>query len=181
MFKKLGSNCCFMLEKLINAITLAADFLANFFALALRWILLQDFTVKSGMLKFHDMSTTIALFQNEYHVAWLPLPPAIIEKFGLVIPQLPPVFAAYSGTFVEIVFPALLLLGIGGRIPAIVLFVFNYFALMSYPVLWQTGWEAAFKDHIIWGVMSATLVFYGVGKISVDAALKKMLCSNYKY
>lgn len=157
------------------------EFLANFFALGLRLVLWHDFVLKSAWLKIKDMDSTLYLFSNDFYVTWLPLPPTIVEKYHLAIPQVPPVLAAYSGTYIELIVPTLLLLGIGGRIPALLLFCFNYVALVSYPSLWTPDWEVAFKDHIIWGVMSACLLFYGVGKISIDRVLQKKFFPTYRY
>lgn len=172
---------CYCAGKIINALTIFCNWLASFFALGIRWFLFQDFALKSGFAKLTDMESTIYLFQNEYTVSFLPLPGWIIEKFNLSIPAMPPVYAAYSGTLVEVIIPCLLLLGVFGRIPALILFIFNYVVVMSYPVLWQSGWEAALKDHYIWGMMIATLLFYGSGKFSIDSFLKSKFCENYKH
>jgi putative oxidoreductase len=68
----------------------------------------------SGLTKVRDWDTTLALFMDEYHV-----------------PVLPPELAAWLGTGAELLLPILLVLGLGGRISAIGLFVLNAVAVLS--------------------------------------------------
>ena len=102
---------------------------------------------KSGLTKFQTFDSTIMLFQYEYQV-----------------PLLSPTVAAYLATFTELFFPVLLVLGLGGRFAAAVLFVFNFIAVISYPELNATGIE----QHQIWGLMLLMTLLHGPGKISVD-------------
>src|ERR1700757_4729016 len=57
---------------------------------------------KSGWLKVSSWSTTLDLFRTEYHV-----------------PALPPEIAAVTGASGEIFFPALLFVGLFGRVGAL--------------------------------------------------------------
>lgn len=102
---------------------------------------------RSGLVKITSWQSTLALFENEYQV-----------------PLLPPVAAAYLGTFVELVFPVLLALGLGARFSCIVLFVFNAVAVLSYPDLSEAG----LKDHYYWGLLLLVPLLHGPGKLSVD-------------
>lgn len=102
---------------------------------------------KSGLTKFQSFDSTIMLFQYEYEV-----------------PLLSPEVAAYLGTFTELFFPVLLVLGLGGRLAAGVLFVFNIIAVISYPGLNSAGIE----QHQIWGLMLLLTLLHGPGKISID-------------
>lgn len=102
---------------------------------------------KSGLTKFQSFDSTIMLFQYEYEV-----------------PLLSPEVAAYLGTFTELFFPVLLVLGLGGRLAAGVLFVFNIIAVISYPGLNPAGIE----QHQIWGLMLLLTLLHGPGKISID-------------
>ena len=63
-----------------------------------RWTVAGVF-FRSGMTKLRDWDTTLALFADEYHV-----------------PFLSPGAAAWLGTGAELILPALLLLGLGGRL-----------------------------------------------------------------
>ncbi|MGH8615634.1 MAG: DoxX family membrane protein [Gammaproteobacteria bacterium] len=65
------------------------------------------------------------------------------------MPFLSPELAAYLGSFVELVFPVLLALGLAGRLSAGVLFVFNIVAVISYPALNTAGVE----QHQVWGIL----------------------------
>jgi len=69
---------------------------------------------KSGLTKIESWDKTVFLFQEEYHV-----------------PILPPEVAAFLGTFGELVFPVLLVLGLGGRFAALSLFVVNAVAVIT--------------------------------------------------
>jgi putative oxidoreductase len=117
----------------------------------------------AGRVKLDDMNGTISLFENIYHV-----------------PLLPPVIAAYLGTGVELILPWFLGLGLGGRVTAVVLFVYNIVAVVSYPDLWPNGlWSdllhGGFPDHKAWGLMLMAIVFFGPGKLSIDHALQRWL------
>ena len=58
----------------------------------------------------------------------------------------------------------LLALGLGSRLAAVALFVFNIVAVISYPDLSDAG----LVDHMLWGALMLVTLFYGPGKISVD-------------
>jgi putative oxidoreductase len=111
----------------------------------------------SGWLKVTSWDGTLSLFESEYHV-----------------PLLPPHAAAVAGTFGELFFPALLVLGWFGRIGALGTFVVNAVAVISYSnVLLAEGSEAALGNHILWGTLLLGLIVFGPGKISVDAWLER--------
>jgi len=116
------------------------------FALAMRLYVAKVFIV-SGWLKFSRWDSTLALFENEYHV-----------------PVLSPHAAAVMGTMAELGLPILLILGIGTRAAALALFAFNIIAVISYPDLSDAG----LKDHYLWGMLMLVIAFYGPGTISLD-------------
>jgi len=102
----------------------------------------------SGLTKVRDWDTTLALFMDEYHV-----------------PLLPAELAAWLGTGAELILPVLLVLGLGGRIAALGLFVLNAVAvisLMNVP-------DAALQQHMFWGSLLIGLVLWGPGAWSIDA------------
>ncbi len=108
--------------------------------------------IASGWLKLTNWSQTLDLFTSEYHV-----------------PLLPPPVAAVAGTFGELVFPTLLLLGLFSRPAAVGLFFVNAMAVISYrEVLFSEGFEAALGQHVLWGVIIATLAVFGAGVVSLD-------------
>jgi len=142
------------LTKLLAPELLAArvlDRLQPLFALALRWYVAWQF-LKSGWLKVTSWDTTLWLFENEYRT-----------------PLLPPLGAAVLGVFGELFFPALLILGLASRLGALGLSAVNAMAVVSYAhVLLTAGNEAALGQHVLWGLMLATIAIYGPGKLSFD-------------
>jgi putative oxidoreductase len=65
---------------------------------------------------------------------------------------LSPAIAASISVIIEIGVSALLILGLGGRITALILFLFNIMAVVSYPILRTPAGYVGLKDHICWGV-----------------------------
>ncbi len=129
------------------------DFLAPLADLGLRlWV--ANVFFKSGLTKFASFDSTVQLFTYEYHV-----------------PLLSPVIAAWLGTFIELCFPVLLVLGLGGRLAAGVLFAFNIIAVISYPELNPAGVE----QHQVWGLMLLVTLLHGPGKLSLDHWLRRRL------
>ena len=135
---------------LYAAIATRLQSLSSLANLALRLYVAHVFFA-SGQTKIQSWDTTLQLFQYEYHV-----------------PFLSPTLAAYAGTFTELFFPVLLVLGLGGRFAALVLFVFNIIAVVSYPELNAAGLE----QHKVWGLMLLALLLHGPGKLSIDHLIK---------
>ncbi|HUL56121.1 MAG TPA: DoxX family protein [Usitatibacter sp.] len=127
------------------------DKLQPVFALAVRLYVARVFFL-SGLTKLRDWDITVALFTNEYHV-----------------PFLMPELAATLGTTAEVGLPVLLAVGLGSRLAAIALFVFNIVAVVSYPDLSDAG----LVDHMLWGALMLVTLFYGPGRISVDSWMGK--------
>lgn len=103
---------------------------------------------RSGQTKIANWDTTIALFQDEYHV-----------------PLLPPELAAYMGTAGELGLPVLLILGLFGRFAAAGLSFVNVVAVLSLAEIAP----AALHQHQLWGSLLLGLVLWGPGKWSLDA------------
>jgi putative oxidoreductase len=85
------------------------------------------------------------------------------------VPLLPPDVAAYLGTATELLLPIPLVLGLGGRLAAVVLFVFNIIAVLSYSDLSPVG----LKDHQYWGLLLLVILFHGPGKLSIDHLIRR--------
>jgi putative oxidoreductase len=112
---------------------------------------------KSGWLKVSAWSSTLDLFRNEYHV-----------------PVLPPEVAAVMGAGGEIFFPALLFVGLFGRVGALGASFVNVMAVISYrQVLLAEGSEAALAQHVLWGFMLLVLTVFGPGAVSIDRWLER--------
>lgn len=119
------------------------------------WVSWQFLT--SGWLKLTTWDSTLFLFQEEYHV-----------------PLLPPAVAAVAGTFGELFFPILLVLGLFSRIGAVGLFAVNAMALYSYwHVLGGDDFAGARGQHYLWGFMALVIVTCGAGGLSLDAWLER--------
>lgn len=103
---------------------------------------------RSGLTKIADWETTLALFADEYQV-----------------PFLPTEVAAVAGTFGELFFPVLLIMGLLGRFSALSLSVINIVAVISLADIAP----AALQQHQFWGALLVGVVLWGPGKWSVDA------------
>jgi putative oxidoreductase len=81
-----------------------------------------------------------------------------------------------AGTFGELVFPVLLILGLLTRYAAAGLFAVNVVAVVSYAhVLYSDGFEAAIGQHYLWGFMLLVVAIYGPGAWSADRWLASRL------
>jgi putative oxidoreductase len=137
-----------LLRTVINVLE---EYLAPLLDLAIRlWVGKVFF--QAGMVKISSWSSTLALFENEYHV-----------------PLLPPDLAAYLGTAAELGLPVFLVLGLGGRFAAAAMFVFNIIAVISYPDLGEVG----LKDHQYWGLLLLVTLLHGPGKLSIDHFIRR--------
>jgi putative oxidoreductase len=111
--------------------------------------------ITSGLTKIASWDSTLALFQFEYRV-----------------PFLTPEIAAILSVCVELGVSIFLILGLGGRIPALILFIFNIIAVISYPVLLMKAGAVGLKDHICWGIILLIILLHGTGKLSVDQLIR---------
>jgi putative oxidoreductase len=139
--------------RLIDMLTRWLGFAAPALDLAIRLYVANVF-FKAGLTKIASWDTTLALFEYEY-----------------AVPLLPAELAAYLATAVELTVPVLLAIGLAGRFSALVLFVFNYVAVISYPDLSPGG----LKDHFYWGFLLLVTLLHGPGKLSVDHLIRSYL------
>ena len=117
---------------------------------------------RAGVVKIEDPYGTQYLFNNEYHV-----------------PLLSGDVAAFLGTWIELITPWLLVVGLAGRLTALFLFVYNLIAVVSYPDLWPHGFWAGlvgdgFNDHKVWAMMLLAVIAWGPGALSLDALLGRL-------
>lgn len=113
---------------------------------------------KAGVLKYQSWDSTVFLFQYEYQV-----------------PLLSPNLAAILGTFGELFFPALLFIGLTGRLAAVGLSLVNIMAVVAYShVIFAEGFESSVTGHIYWGLMLLTVIAFGPGKLSLDYVLSRL-------
>jgi putative oxidoreductase len=115
----------------------------------------------AGLVKIADPMGTKFLFESMYHV-----------------PLLPPDLAAGLGTWVELIVPWFVGLGLFGRPFALFLFVYNIIAFTSFPALWPHGfWVGLFNttdfvDHKVWALMLMAVIAWGPGALSLDAVIE---------
>lgn len=134
------------LDRLLNHLQPVAALLARLYV--------AQVFFSSGLTKLRDWDTTVALFTDEYKV-----------------PLLSPALAAVMGTGGELALPVLLVLGLGGRIPALGLCVVNAVAVVSLSEIAP----AALQQHITWGVLLAGLAVFGSGRWAIDRWLQAKL------
>jgi putative oxidoreductase len=132
------------------------SYLTPVFDLAIRGYLCWVF-FRSGLAKIKSWDSTLSLFENEFSV-----------------PVLSPETAAWLGTATELSLPVLLLFGLGSRVAAGALFVFNIIAVISYPDLSAAG----VNMHYLWGWLMLVIVFHGAGKLSLDALIKRWVVNS---
>lgn len=141
---------------------LCADWLGPTALLLLRvWVAIAFW--RAGVVKIDDPMGTKFLFGAVYQV-----------------PLLSPDAAVFLGTWIELITPWLLGIGLAGRLTALFLFVYNIIAVISYPELWPHGFwaglfnTASFADHKIWGLMLLVVIAWGPGRWSVDALVRHL-------
>lgn len=103
---------------------------------------------KSGTLALEDFSTRIMLYEFEYKV-----------------PFIEPKMAAYLGTGVELIFPALIFIGLATRlatVPLICLVLVIEFTYQSSP------------GHLVWLLTLFMVMAHGPGMLSVDYLIGRM-------
>lgn len=116
------------------------------------WVAMVFF--KAGLVKLQSWETTLLLFENEYHV-----------------PLLSTELAAFLATAVELVVPVFLALGLGTRLAAATLFVFNIVAVLAYPDLEGPG----LVQHYLWGLLLLVTLLHGPGALSLDRVVRRFL------
>src|SRR5665811_389534 len=134
-----GLNLWCLLTRLLDALQPAAALLARLY-------LAQVFFLP-GLSKLHDWEATLTLFADDYKV-----------------PLLSPPLAAALGTMGELVLPVMLVLGLGGRLSALGLFVVNAVGVVA--LAGKT--PLAMQQHVLWAALLAGLAIYGLGPWSLD-------------
>lgn len=148
-----ATTCARPIIKSLEFVAPLADLSIRLWAAKFFWdSALTKINVDGNFPFLHMNPTTISLFQTEYQV-----------------PLLSPVVAAYLGTAVELIFPVMLALGLGGRAAAAVLFVFNIVAVISYPGLEEFG----ISQHMLYGTLLLLPLLRGPGTISIDHFIRQ--------
>ena len=101
------------------------------------------------------------------------------------VPILPFEVAAYLVTAILLIFPILLVVGLGGRMAAGVLFLLYIFAIIWFSnlAIWEYSLYSQFSGDLTWmwywfgpwGIMLLITVLRGPGIISIDHFIRKRL------
>lgn len=141
--------------KLAFALTrITEQWLAPLVLLSIR-LWMANIFIRSGLLKIQDLSAAAFLFAEVHPV-----------------PFLAPWLAAYLVTAIEIVCPALLVLGLATRLAALPMFVM---ALVIQFVVGAQDPAFYVVEHYYWMFLLATIVTIGPGRLSVDHLLTRHL------
>ncbi len=139
------------ISNIVNSGIKWINFTQNGVALLFRLAMAQVFWA-AGMSKIASWSSTLDLFAYEYSV-----------------PVIPSALAAYMATGAELLFPVLLVIGLGTRVAAGGLFILNWVAAISYADISFAG----INDHYYWGAVLLALFVYGPGRLSADHFIAK--------
>jgi len=133
------------------------NYLQDILVLSLRLYVGWQF-FNAGLLKLNSWANTLFLFEYEYQV-----------------PVLSPYWAAVLGTAGELIFPALLWIGLTSRLASVGLQFVNVMAVVSYAhVIFNPEFgTGGATDHYYWGLMILVITVYGPGRISLDALLTR--------
>jgi putative oxidoreductase len=135
-----------LLLNLFNLLLQKIQCLQHFLLFTIRVWIAHVFFV-SGLVKIADFNNTIALFQDEY-----------------AVPLLPPIFAAISGTFFELVCPVLITIGLATRLATLPLLAMTAVIQFTYDQNIQ---------HAYWAMLLGIILSFGPGVFSLDQLIKK--------
>jgi putative oxidoreductase len=150
-------------------IYIAENWLAPVALLATR-LYVGRFFWQSGQTKISTPGSARALFESEYIPNWQAH--HIKRLWGMDIPFPVPgaAFGVTASTFSELVFSALLMTGLMGRVAALGIFMMTLaIEMFVYP---------GTDEHYYWMLTMAIIMAYGPGKISVDHFIRKKLLDN---
>ncbi|MCB2081048.1 MAG: DoxX family protein [Hyphomicrobiales bacterium] len=88
----------------------------------------------------------------------------ILFEYEYQVPILTPQAAAYLSTAAELIFPILLVLGLGSRIAA--------FGLLFMTAVIEFTYQHS-PEHVIWALFLGTVLTYGPGRIALDFLISR--------
>jgi putative oxidoreductase len=141
---------------------------------AIRWLEFlapaADLGIRLWAAKFFwDAALTKIQVGGEFPFIGLGPSTVMLFEYEYQVPLLSATAAAYLGTTVELVFPALLAFGLAGRAAAAVLFIFNIVAVISYPGLNEAG----VLQHQLYGTLLLLPLLRGPGVLSIDHLIRR--------
>jgi len=144
-------------------------FLAPLSLLAIR-LYVGHFYWQSGQTKIANLDSARDLFKTEYLPNWEQN--HIKTLLGIQVPfPVPGVeFATIASTTGELLFSALLIIGLAGRAAALGIFMMTLaIEMFVYP---------GTDEHYYWMLTMAVILAYGSGKISLDYFIRKKILSS---
>ena len=151
--KDCSTSCCmsWCVESYVCYVHGIKRYVKPFFALFVRLWVARIFWY-SGMAKISDWNSTLQLFKNEYKV-----------------PDISPIFAAYSSAGFEIVCAALLAIGFLSRLAVL--------PLIAMSLVIHSTYDASIEP-LYWAILLGMVFAYGPGCISVDSVIKHKWCGK---
>lgn len=145
-----NSACCTKMRELINKILIPiADLSVRIWVGLIFW--------NAGIHKIFNINATVWLFNNEY-----------------MVPLISPTFVAYVSVGLDLVFAVLLIIGLFGRLSALVLLTLNILAMIFYK---QLG-AGAFAWHELLSLLLFISLAHGPGKIALDQFVWHRFCKK---
>jgi putative oxidoreductase len=141
-------------------------FLAPIVLLAIR-LYVGRFYWQSGMTKFTTPDSALNLFETEYIPNWQQN--HIKDIFGVHIPFPVPsaIFGMNASMTGELLFSALLIIGLAGRFAALGIFMMALaIEMFVYP---------GTDEHYYWLLTMGVIIAHGPGKISIDHWIRRKL------
>ena len=139
--------------KMLSAITrLGAPIVQLFSRCWVAWAFLS-----AGVLKVVNWNAAVTFFQHNQ-----------------ILPAIPYTVMAGATATIEILLASLLIIGLGGRLVSILLFLYNLFVFILYPSLLTPMGLPTLENHVAWGIILAFLISFGPGTFSMDYLLEKL-------
>lgn len=142
-----------------RVLRMLASFPPSITQLALRFALAVPFW-RSGLTKwdgfFQLSDSAVYLFTEEFR----------LHIFGAEFGMPAPYLMAFVSSCGEILFPILLVLGLGTRVAAVGLLAMTAVIQLTIP----DGWA---NFHLPWAAMALAIANYGPGKVSIDQLIAR--------
>lgn len=141
-----------------NGLTVILNWLSSIVTLIIRLYVSHIFFL-FGWTKLTAWTHTLKFFKHRYHLGFLPY-----ETVACLV------------TGIEVVFPILLILGIGARLPAL-----GLLTLLGINGLYPNLLGYDLTNARLWAALLGIILCYGPGKLSIDHILQTKICKEYQY
>lgn len=114
--------------------------------------------VQQGLQQLHYWRSNIFAFQSYYHFKFIN-----------------PTGALFLTTFLEFVLPFFLVLGLGGRLPAFITFLFLLYAMVVNPFIWTQDGYLMLQTFILWEIVLFLLMTHGPQTFALDRLIARVI------